>query len=167
MKLRHYLNPPGILRCPSIIGEGVLLGGSGGFSRSGLLDGVDGLLNGAVGLPDGLGETLDGVVGLSDGGELDGLEGPPDDEVAGVAGAAHAGAAGVEAPGGTGAALQVSVYGAGREVAVTGLLTTRTASPVPDAGAGAMASGATAFVPGPGKVRVAGAESVPSDKAQW
>jgi hypothetical protein len=143
----------------------------------GLPDGVVGLLDGVVGLSDGLEGTLvglvglvglpDGVAGLLDGGELDGLEGVPGDEVAGVAGAAHAGAVGVEPPGGTGAALQVSVYVAGDEAAATGPVTTRTASPVPDAAAGAMVSGATALVPGPAKVTVAGAESVPSDRAQW
>jgi hypothetical protein len=63
-------------------------------------------------------------------------------------------------------ALQVSVYVAGAEAAVTGLVTTRMASPVPEAAGGLTVSGAADLVPGPVKVRVAGAESLPLDCAQ-
>ena len=59
-----------------------------------------------------------------------------------------------------------SVYAAGLEAVATGLVTTSTASPLPGSAGGAIASDGTAIVPGPVKVRVAGAESWPSDCAQ-
>jgi hypothetical protein len=79
-----------------------------------------------------------------------------------------------------GGALQVSVYVAGAEAVVTGLVTTSTASPDPDAAGGVTASGVTAsgvtasgvtasgrtgLVPAAVNVRVAGAESLPPDRA--
>ena len=63
-------------------------------------------------------------------------------------------------------ALQVSVYVAGLDAVVTGLVTTRTASPEPEAPGGLIVSGCTALAPGPVNVRVAGAEFAPSDRAQ-
>ena len=65
-----------------------------------------------------------------------------------------------------GAAVQVSVYVAGAEAAATGLVTTRTASPVAGSPGGVIVSGATAIVPGVVKVSVAGLEFCPSDSAQ-
>ncbi len=62
--------------------------------------------------------------------------------------------------------VQVSVYVAGLEAAATGLVTTMTASPEPGSPGGVIVSGSTAAVPGPVKVKVAGAEFWPSDCAQ-
>jgi hypothetical protein len=56
------------------------------------------------------------------------------------------------------AGVQVSVYVAGLEAAVTGLVTTSTASPETGSPGGVIVSGATAIVPGPVKVRVSGTE---------
>jgi hypothetical protein len=66
-----------------------------------------------------------------------------------------------------GAASQVSVYVAGAEAVVTGLVTTSTASPDPDTAGGVTASGWAGWVPAAVKVRVVGAESLPSDRAQY
>lgn len=63
-------------------------------------------------------------------------------------------------------ALHVSVYVAGLEAVVTGLVTTRTAAPEPEAPGGVIVSGSAAWVPGLVNVRVAGAEFAPSDSAQ-
>ena len=63
-------------------------------------------------------------------------------------------------------ALHVSVYVAGLEAVVTGLVTTRTAVPEPEPVDGVIVSGSVAWVPGAVKVRVAGAEFTPSDSAQ-
>jgi hypothetical protein len=63
-------------------------------------------------------------------------------------------------------ALQVSVYAAGLDAVVAGLVTTSTASPEPEARGGVNVSGCTALAPGPVNVKVAGAEFAPSDRAQ-
>ena len=60
-----------------------------------------------------------------------------------------------------------SVYVAGPDAVVTGLVTTRTASPLPASPAGVNVSGVTARVPGAVKSRVCDADCVPSDCAQW
>ena len=57
------------------------------------------------------------------------------------------------------AALHDSVYAAGLEAAWTGLLTTRTASPLVGSSGGTIVIGAAAIVPAAAKVRVSGAES--------
>jgi hypothetical protein len=106
---------------------------------------------GAVG-PPGPGKVVAGAVRVA------GLPRLLDADAAGIADA--------DPPGGAAAALQVSVYVAGGEATVTGLVTTKTASPAPDAAGGAMVSGGTAKVPAWPKVRVAGAEVWPSDRAQ-
>ena len=59
-----------------------------------------------------------------------------------------------------------SVYFAGLEAATTGLVTTRTASPLAGSPCGVTANGFTVIVPGAVNWRVAGGEFWPSDSAQ-
>jgi hypothetical protein len=103
---------------------------------------------------------FDGLPPLAEGPADPEAEGPADPE-AGLVGTCWP-PAGLP----VGGALQVSVYVAGAEAVVTGLVTTSTASPEPETAGGVTASARTGLVPAAANVRLAGPESLPSDQAQ-